>query len=151
MQNSKLCSGKGMFGLFSHLEVFGLLWCCGRIGFLLHTCALHHFLFTAVTTLVHCRLWCFHFLSLYTNSLRCQLSGPTCLFPRDMFNGAALIPTDDSEEVTAVLEWSACRRNCEPVRPSSCLFIRVSLPPIWKPLHLVRTITPRPLVSPTLP
>lgn len=139
-----------VWSFLSHSEVFWLLWCCGRMGFLLQSGVLHRILYTAASAVVLVDLR-FRFLSLYPNYCRWQLSGPTCLFPRDVFNGPALIPTDDSEEVTAVLERSACRRNCKPVRPSACLFTRVSLPPIWKPLHLVRTITPCPLVSPTLP
>ncbi len=108
--------------------------------------------------LIHCSpplfpggLWNLCLLSLHPNSWCWQLSGPTRSFPCDVFNWAALIPTDDSEEVTAELEWSACRRDRKPVCPSSCLFTHVSLSPYLKPLHLVRTITPRPLVSPSLP
>lgn len=68
-----------------------------------------------------------------------------------MFNGAALMPDDDSEEVTVALGRSACRGNCKPVHPSPCLLTRVPRPPIWKPLHLVRTITPSQLACPSLP
>ncbi|KAI9525589.1 hypothetical protein NQZ68_006138 [Dissostichus eleginoides] len=83
--------------------------------------------------------------------LKRESSEPTHSFPCDVFNGAALILADDSEEVTTAMERSACRRDDKPVHPSCCLFTRVSRPPIWKPLYLVRTITSRPPVSPSLP
>lgn len=82
------------------LEEFGPLWCCGRIGYLCPIPPLIHSspLFVSLPTpkpsppVTPSNSWCW------------QLSGATRSFPRNVFNGAALIPTDDSEEVTAAME-----------------------------------------------
>lgn len=138
----------GCFSFHSLLWVIGL---SPQSWFPPPCCALSHLCSQQSPLLFLCRLRSFRPLSLHPFPGVDSCQGASRSFPRDRFNGAALIPTDDSEEVTAALERSACRRDGKPVRPSVCLFTRVSLHPIWKPLHLVRTITPRPPVSPSLP
>lgn len=72
--------------------------------------------------------------SLHPAPRRWQSSAATCSFALDVFDGAALIPPDDPEEVAAAAPcygtgWSACRRDNNPsVHLSACSAVSPCLP-----------------------